>query len=288
MDGGSPEHIQHYLQVESERRGFRLLRSERYLAPTEARNWRLGEVQGKYVVFIDNDVLVKPGWLRALVRCAEDTDAWLVGPLYCFGEPAFTKIHMAGGTAHIEVRDGKRYLSERHHVPGRWLKDCQGELKRTQTELVEFHCLLARTERLQSLGPLDTELLSDFEHLDLCLAVREAGGTVWIEPEAVVNWITPPPLAWSDLPYFMLRWSEAWNLASLRHFREKWWLSEDDPNGHYAFVTDYRQRALQPLRNAIRRVLGWRLGTWLEQRALLPIEAGLNRFFFPEKLARRP
>src|SRR5262249_22374309 len=176
VDGGSPEHIQRYLQAESKRRGFRLLRSERYLAPTEARNWGLGEVQEEYVVFIDTDVLVKPGWLRGLVRCAEETDAWLVGPLYCFGEPAFTKVHMAGGTAHIEARDGGRFLSERHHVPGRWLSDCRDTLARQQTELVEFHCMLARTDKLRSLGPLDAELLSDFEHVDLCLAVREAGG----------------------------------------------------------------------------------------------------------------
>jgi len=145
VDGGSPAGIQRYLQVESKRRGFRLIRSERYLAPTEARNLGLAEAHGKYVVFIDNDVLVRPGWLRALVRCADETDAWLVGPLYCFGEPAFTRVHMAGGTAHIEVRNGKRHLSERHHVAGHWLKDCHANLRRAQTELVEFHCVLART-----------------------------------------------------------------------------------------------------------------------------------------------
>jgi len=63
-----------------------------------------------------------------------------------------------------------------------------------------------------------------------------AGGTVYLEPEALVNWVTPPPLAWSELPYFMLRWSDAWNRASLRHFRQKWRLVEGDPNSHYEFL----------------------------------------------------
>ena len=288
VDGRSPGRIRRYLEAEAKRSGFQLIRSARYLAPTEARNLGLSHASGKYVVFMDNDVLVGFGWLRALIRCAEETGAWLVGPLYCFGEPSFTKVHMVGGTAHIEVRGGGRYLSEEHHLPGQRLEDVWPKIQRMQTELVEFHCLLARTEVFERLGSLDAGFLSDFEHLDLCLAVREAGGTIYLEPEALVNWVTPPPLAWSDLPYFMLRWSDAWNRASLRHFREKWRLVEEDPNGHYDFVTGYRKLALWPLRKVIRRALGWRRGTWLERHALFPIEEALNRFFIPERFARRP
>jgi GT2 family glycosyltransferase len=287
VDGGSPERTRRYLEAQAKTRGFRLIRSARYLAPTEARNLGLSEASGKYVVFIDNDVLVKAGWLEALVRCAHETGAWLVGPLYCLGEPAFTKIHMVGGTAHIELRDSGRSLAERHHLPGGRLEEVQPRLQRSQTELVEFHCLLARTEIFQRLGPLDARLLSDFEHIDLCLAVREAGGSIYIEPEALVNWVAPPPLAWSDLPYFMLRWSDAWNRASLQHFRAKWHLTEKDPNGHYEFVTNYRRLALWPLRRVIRKALGWRRGTWLERNALFPMEEALNRLLIPERFAQR-
>ena len=73
----------------------------------------------------------------------------------------------------------------------------------------------------------------------------------------------------------------------MRRFREKWQLSEEDPNGHYAFVTEYRQRALQPFRKVIRSAIGWRRGARLEQHALLPVEVGVNRFLFPERLAGR-
>jgi len=287
VDGRSPARIRRYLDVEAKRRGFRLLRSPRYLSPTEARNLGLVQASGRYVVFIDNDVLVRPGWLSALFRCAEETGAWLVGPLYCFGEPAFTKVHMAGGTAHFEVRDGRRYLAEKHHVPGQRLEDIRRNLRRMRTELVEFHCLLARTEVFERLGSLDAGFLSDFEHLDLCLAVREAGGQIYLDPNALVNWVTPPPLAWSDLPYFMLRWSDAWNRASLQHFRMKWDLTEEDPNGHYAFVTDYRKLALWRLRRIIRTALGWRRGTWVEGNLLFPLEEAVNRLLIPEKWAQR-
>ena len=121
----------------------------------------------------------------------------------------------------------------------------------------------------------------------LCLAVGEAGGAIYLEPEAVVNWVTPPPLAWSDLPYFMLRWSDAWNRESVRRFREKWRLVAKDPNDHYEFVTAYRRRALEPVRRAIRSVLGWRRATWVERHSLFPFEEALNRLFIPKRFAQR-
>jgi GT2 family glycosyltransferase len=144
VDGRSPARIRRHLEAESKRRGFQLIRSPRYLAPTEARNLGLTQASGTYVVFIDNDVLVQPGWLSALVRCAEETGAWLVGPLYCFGEPPFTKVHMAGGTAHIEVREQGRHLSEEHHLPGQRLEDVHPKIQRMRTELVEVLCVLVR------------------------------------------------------------------------------------------------------------------------------------------------
>ena len=69
--------------------------------------------------------------------------------------------------------------------------------------------MLARHEVLQELGPLDEALLSTRQHLDLCFRVREAGGTVWFEPNAVVTYVVPPSFAWTDIPYYLLRWSDS-------------------------------------------------------------------------------
>ena len=85
----------------------------------------------------------------------------------------------------------------------------------------------------------------------------------------------------------MLRWSDAWNRESLRRFREKWRLTEEDPNGHYAFVTNYRGLAMLPLRRAIRKALGSRGGAPVERKLLFPAEEALNRLFIPERAALR-
>jgi glycosyltransferase involved in cell wall biosynthesis len=60
VDGGSPPAVARYLAAESKARGFELIRTERFLAPNEARNLGLRHATGRYVLFVENDVLVAP------------------------------------------------------------------------------------------------------------------------------------------------------------------------------------------------------------------------------------
>jgi len=286
VDGGSPTPIKRYLEAKALEEGFLLLREDQYLSPNRARNLGLREVRSRYVVFIDNDVLVGPSWLEALVRCAEETGAWVVGPLYLMGEPERQIIHMAGGISHIRGEEGKRILWEKDHFSGMRLADVPISLQRGPCELVEFHCMLARTDVFDRLGPLDEELLSVREHDDLCLAVREAGGSIYVEPTAIVTYLPPPPLAWSDLSYYTLRWSEIWIEASLKHFHDKWNLDMDMDDPHYAWLRDRRylflgglSESFRSLRGFIRTVLGERRMAWMRQASLSLVESALNQFF---------
>lgn len=274
VDGNSPTRVKQYLEVEAGRRGFHLIRTEHYLSPNEARNIGLRHVKTKYVVFMDNDALPTPGWLEKLVRCAEETAAWVVGPLYLIGELEQQTIHMAGGTVHIEQKRGKRLLRDKHHHLRKRLSDLPAPLQRERCDFVEFHCMLVCADVFERLGPLDEGLLSSREHVDLCLNVREAGGSVYLEPNAIVTHITPSPVVWSDLPYFMLRWSEAWNLASLDHFDVKWGV-EPDPN-KVTWLRHRRQMFLQPMQGVTKRVFG-RYADKADQLLLFPMEKFLNR-----------
>jgi GT2 family glycosyltransferase len=279
VDAGSPRPVRRAIESRQHAKRFRLIRVEDHLAPNESRNLALAHVETPYVVFIDNDVLVQPGWLEALVRCADETAAALVGPLYCIGPPELETVHMAGGIAGPVEENGQRLFRERHFQPGKPFATLRPQLSRAKTELVEFHCLLARRDVFDRLGPLDEGLLTANEHPDLCASVRQAGGTVYLEPAAVVTWMAPPPVAWSDLGFFLLRWSDAWNLSTLCHFREKWQL-DADPRLPWQldWLRDYRHRGLglHRLRAGIRRVLGWRLGGWVYAR-LDVVVRGLER-----------
>lgn len=271
VDGNSPAPVRQYVQQRAREHGFRHVQHDRYLSPNQARNIGLSLVETPYVAFVDNDLHVWPGWLDRLMACAEETGAALVGPLYHQGAPGAETIHMAGGEAAIEERDGRRYLRESHHLSAAAPADATS-LTRQPTQLVEFHCVLARTDVLRHLGGLDPQLLSTPEHVDLCLAVQAAGGTIYLEPSAKVTYVGPGPLSWSDLPYFLLRWSDAWTHSSLAHFGSKWALADDDAflRDHAAWMTKYRRETTHRWRSPMRRVLGVRTGqrleTWLEER----------------------
>jgi len=284
VDGGSPRRIREYLEAQARYREFELIRTDHYLSPNEARNLAAQTVRTKYVVFIDNDVLVTPGWLDALVTCAEETGAWAVGPLYCLGPPELESIHMAGGDCHVLEEGGRRRLIDRHRLVGKRWADACASLRREAVELVEFHCMLVRMEAFERVGPLDEDLLSVREHLDLCMTIRQAGGTIYVEPAAVVSWMAPP-LAWSDLPFFLRRWSEGWNRSSLEHFDYKWALNEEERRRvQLEWLTEYRQAGLRlPLSTErLRRLLGWRLGSLVARCLVVPIENALTRILAPD------
>jgi cellulose synthase/poly-beta-1,6-N-acetylglucosamine synthase-like glycosyltransferase len=67
VDAGSPPLVRQYLEQKASRHRVRLISTERFMAPNEARNLAAASARSKYIAFVDNDVLVSPGWLEALV-----------------------------------------------------------------------------------------------------------------------------------------------------------------------------------------------------------------------------
>lgn len=281
VDGKSPAKIQQYLENQAKEKGFQLLRTETYLAPNQARNLALDLVQTEYVLFIDNDVVVTSGWLDRLLECATETKAVVVCPLTCIGNPLHETIHLAGGEARIisEQKPGKtkvkRKVHEKHHFVNRPVIDVLEQLHRNQCEFAEFHCMLVRTEIFLRTGKLDEALLSTREHIDFCMSVTNTGGTIYCEPASVVTYV-PGPLQWSDLTFFMLRWSDAWEVASLEHFRTKWELTEDKYfKKRYSRLGQRRHQAI--VRPFVRRIAFGNRNPLLE-KMLISVDRIINRY----------
>jgi GT2 family glycosyltransferase len=249
--------------------------------PNQARNLALDHVTTDFVVFVDNDSLVEPGWLDALLRCADETGAWVVGPLYCEPSPDGVQIHMSGGTCRITaLRDGKCSYVERHHNQHIEYRQAT-HLRRHKTELIEFHTVLVRMTTFDKIGPFDPELTCVCEHGDFCLSVYRAGGSVFIEPEAVITYVSPRQLDIADREYFQLRWSEAWLEASIRRLTEKYNLSETDPemDALRSWVRSHRRLRLTWI-DRLPRFVGTRAAGMISHRFVEPIEIALNRARF--------
>jgi glycosyltransferase involved in cell wall biosynthesis len=269
VDGGSPAPVAGHLAAQAASRGFRLIRTERYLSPNHARNLGAAEVATPYMVFVDNDVVVAPGWLPPLVACAERTGAAIVSPLNFEMKPLHTIVHFAGGKAHVDVVGAERHIVDKI-VKKNFPKQS------APTECAEFHCMLVRTDAFRAVGGLDPRLLSTRENLDFCMALREAGYEIWFEPASRITYLPPVKMQLADVPYFALRWSDEWDMASFRHFQKKWRLADDA-----YFAREYRNLGWRR-RNLMMRecLLGW-LPSWkmrlVAERLLRPLERRLNR-----------
>jgi len=118
----------------ADEKSFRLIRKDYYLYPNQARNIGLKGVNTPYVVFINNDVVVAPGWLKALLNCAEQTKATVISPLNCEQMPLHHIIHFAGGETGVveEKKNGEvqRHLIDVIHKQGRKVPEVRKELRK--------------------------------------------------------------------------------------------------------------------------------------------------------------
>jgi GT2 family glycosyltransferase len=282
VDAGSPEPIARELAQLAEQHDFMLLRTDEQLTPNESRNLGMAHVATPYVVFIDNDVTVGDNWLEPLVRCARETGAWLVGPLYLESIRGQSYVHMFGGK--VSVRDERkraRYL-EKHDFAHQPVAALGAARQRRPTDLLEFHALLVDRRVFTELGPLDEGLMNSSEHADLCLTVAAAGKPIFLEPASVINYGVPDELAPEEHDFFALRWSEAWTRASVERLAEKYAIPPHERGLRKLsrWHTRHRQKVLLRCPR-IERLFGKTLHRWLAHNPLRRwLECRHNRRLF--------
>jgi GT2 family glycosyltransferase len=258
VDGNSPAGVQQDIELIAKQHNMKLIRTDEYLTPNAARNLALKDCRTKYIVFADNDILVKPGWISELINCAEETGAALVGPMYLEGAFRHERIHMAGGEARIIERDGRRFSHSTHNHAKKYFWQLKQKPVRQETELLEFHCMLARMDLFTKIGHLDEGLKSLDEHFDVCLQARKLGEKVFFEPASVITYNIDAPFHDSDLEYFYLRWSDDWNWESMQHLQKKWGLDPEDPRLEKVVAWGAKHRRFTEPPTLGRRILAFR------------------------------
>lgn len=202
--------------------------------PQKTRNIGARLATGKYIVFIENDVIVTPGWLEALVTCAEETNAAVVSPVICEGTPLHTILHFVGGEVSIRTEKTggieKRHLIDKINHQGQKVADVRPTLKRSETGAFEFHCVLMRRDAVEKAGYFDPVILSK-ELVDFTLTLKKNGEKIYLEPSALVSFMSEPPLGpplhKDDIPFYELRWADDLEVQSLHRLRDKWALTEE-------------------------------------------------------------
>jgi glycosyltransferase involved in cell wall biosynthesis len=236
VDGGSPwEEEQAIAAIARRCDRLRVLRYELPLRLNLARRFgalAMGAVD--YVLLLDNDVIVKPGWLGPLLaRAAQGIP--VVMPVILEGDPAAREptIHSAGWSIEVEGddRDDEPYdhIKARHdgqHSP----LSCHPLESRPITG-IELHCCLMRRSVFEQLD-WDDRLDEPFSFLDISLQLRRLGQAMWLEAQSQVTFLHPQMVGGftpADLELYLFRWDDRVLAESVRYLRRRWRLTPADP-----------------------------------------------------------
>jgi GT2 family glycosyltransferase len=130
---------------------------------------------GEYLVFLNNDVVPKDGWLDALIRYAEShPGAAAVGSKLLYPDGT---IQHAGV---VVCQD----LYPRHLYAG-FPADHPAVNKSRRFQIVTAASMLLRREPFEEAGGFDAAFLNGFEDVDLCLRLGERGHEVYYCHESV-------------------------------------------------------------------------------------------------------
>jgi hypothetical protein len=269
VDGGSPPECRDFL---ASQQGSRLLhiRTNHFLSPNEAKQLALPHIITPFAAFVDNDVLFQPGWLDLLLEIAAEKNAAATAPFYRERIGTSEKIHMAGGQARIDESAARRLLIVTHDQ-----RKSRGELHHDNpfpTSHIEMHALLVRMEFLHRRPDLfDPAIPSIPENVDFCLGIQAMGGSIWMDPRAVVTIVLPKKISEADRAFYLTRWSQESQLRGLARFREKWNLHGRQPvlESQLRWAVAHRVVAR---RFSLYRLLGIASDSMLNRRLLAPLE----------------
>jgi GT2 family glycosyltransferase/glycosyltransferase involved in cell wall biosynthesis len=157
--------------------GLRLLRNANNLGFIGSCNAGAASAHGEFLLFLNNDTQVTPGWLDALLRCfAERADCGIAGSRLVYPDG---RLQEAGG---LVFADGSSWTVGRFES-----RNAPAFRYRREVDYVSGASLLIRRETFQRIGGFDTRYTpAYYEDTDLAFAVRQSGLRVYYEPASTV------------------------------------------------------------------------------------------------------
>jgi O-antigen biosynthesis protein len=164
------------LEMLSHFRGYvRIICNDENRGFVDACNQGAAEARGRYLVFLNNDTVVLPGWLEALVETVErDERVGAVGSLFLYPDG---RIQEAGA---VVWSNGEAF----HYGWGKSPEDRRFTFAR-EVDYCSGASLLIRRELFEQLGGFDRRYApAYYEDTDLCMGVRSLGYKVVYQPHS--------------------------------------------------------------------------------------------------------
>jgi GT2 family glycosyltransferase/tetratricopeptide (TPR) repeat protein/glycosyltransferase involved in cell wall biosynthesis len=171
VDNGSTEDVAY----EADQNNLRVVREERNMGFAHACNRGIRSTHGEYVVILNNDTIVTPGWLERLVwHLDNDPTAGIVGP----------STNFAAGVQQIPVayKSEKGLYDFSESIGARFVR------KATEVDKIVGVCMVLRRSMLEDIGLFDTRFgIGNFEDDDICLRARLGGYKILWARDAFIH-----------------------------------------------------------------------------------------------------
>ncbi len=176
---GTPAYLQNLQQAHS---NVRVILNKENVGFAQANNQGAQIAQGKYLLFLNNDTEVQPGWLDALLEIAEnDPRVGAVGSKLLFPDGT---IQHAGVVIVNDKMHGDPLLATHNFYKEPADKP---EANRAMTyQALTAACLLVRKNLFDELQGFDTQFWNGYEDVDLCFRIAQQNYLLVYQPKSVV------------------------------------------------------------------------------------------------------
>ncbi len=182
VDNGSTDGTIPYFETLAEKREnevpIKIIQNKENLGFAVGNNQGIAASVGDYILLMNNDIVVTPGWLDRLIRCAEEDPAMgIVGPLsnYVSG-PQLVK----GVSYDTQTLTGLNEFAKRFAA-------ANSGRKQRLIRVVGF-CMLVKRAVIEKIGGMDSVYgLGNFEDDDFSLRAALAGFESWMVQDCFVH-----------------------------------------------------------------------------------------------------
>jgi len=147
-------------------------------------NEGLKSVETEYVVLLNSDVEVTPGWLNALTHCMDGN------PKIAACQPKILAFQNRNQFEYAGASGGFIDFLGYPFCRGRLFDHCENDHSQYDTSIPVFWasgaCMMVRTSLFREFGGFEARFFAHMEEIDLCWRWLHSGFSIYVAPQSVV------------------------------------------------------------------------------------------------------